>query len=75
MAQTILIELELPKDWQQFRMPVALRERLQDLLDKQDQPRKLSARERREAEALTQLVDMLALLKVRAELARKARAS
>jgi hypothetical protein len=75
MSQSIYIELVLPKDWQQFRLPPALRDRLQDLLDQQDQTGKLSARERREAKALTQLVDMLALMKVRAELASKSCAS
>jgi len=50
-------------------MPQALHARLQDLLDQQDRTGKLSAKERREAKALTELVDMLTLLKLRHRLA------
>lgn len=71
MAQSVLIEVELPRDWQKFRMPPALHERLQELLDRQDQLGKLSRRERREAAALTGLVDWLSLMRLRAELALK----
>lgn len=66
---SVRVELDLPGDWQRFRLPPALQQRLQDLLDRQDRAGRLSARERREAAALTELVDMLSLLKVRAELA------
>jgi hypothetical protein len=65
MAERVSIELELPKDWRQFRLPPALHSRLQELLDRQDQEGKLTRRERGEAEALTQLVDMLSLMKAR----------
>jgi hypothetical protein len=58
-------EMELPKDWRKFRLPPALRQRLQELLDRQDREGKLSPRERREAKALTELVDMLSLWKAR----------
>jgi hypothetical protein len=73
MAQSILVQLELPKDWRQFRMPPALHDRLQDLLDKQDREGKLPARERREATALTELADLLSLMKLRAKLVQKSR--
>jgi hypothetical protein len=69
MAQSVLVELDLPKDWRKFRLPRALHERLQELLDRQDETGKLSRKERREAAALTELVDMLSLMRVRAELA------
>lgn len=69
MAQSVLVELELPKDWRKFRMPRALRERLQELLDQQDSAGKLSRKERREANALTELVDLLSLIRLRAKLA------
>jgi hypothetical protein len=49
MAQSVLIELELPKDWRRFRLPAALHERVQELLDRQDRTGKLSPKERREA--------------------------
>jgi hypothetical protein len=73
MAQHVSVELELPKDWQQFRLPPALGDRLQELLDRQDQTGKLTRRERNEAKALTELVDMLSLLKARAALSAKQR--
>jgi hypothetical protein len=70
---TVLVELDLPKDWRHFRLPPALQDRLQELLDRQDQGGKLSPREKREATALTELVDLLSLMRLRAELAAKKR--
>ena len=64
---SVTLQLELPEDWEQFRLPSALDSRLQFLLDRQDKDGSLTDTERREAEALTDLVDMLALLKLRAE--------
>ena len=63
----ILVELEVPADWAKFRLPPALHSRLQELLDRQDCEGKLSTAERKEAQALTELVDMLTLMKLRAE--------
>jgi hypothetical protein len=71
MGRSVLIKLDLPSDWRNFRLPPALHDRLQDLLDLQDSTGKLSPRERREAKALTQLVDLLSLMRLRAELAAK----
>ena len=39
---TVLVELELPKDWRKFRLPRALHDRLRELLDRQDRDGKLS---------------------------------
>jgi len=64
---SVTLQLELPEDWEQFRLPSALEGRLHYLLDRQDREGSLSDAERREAEALTDLVDMLALLRLRAE--------
>jgi hypothetical protein len=75
MAQAVLVELELPKDWRKFRLPPALHDRLQELLDLQDREGKLSPREWCEAAALTELVDLLALMRLRAEVATKHRQS
>lgn len=75
MRRSVLVELDLPKDWRKFRLPAALHQRLQELLDRQDLEGQLSPRERREATALTELVDMLSLMRLRAELAAKRRAS
>jgi hypothetical protein len=66
MAHSFLVEMVLPDDWKTFRLPPALDDRLQELLDRQDRDGKLSPRERREAAALTELVDMLSLMKARA---------
>ncbi|MFO0224919.1 MAG: hypothetical protein ACK56E_16500 [Planctomyces sp.] len=68
---TVTVELELPEDWQALQVPEALHERLQDLLDRQDEQGSLSSQERREAEALVQLVDMLSLMRLRAEAVQK----
>jgi hypothetical protein len=70
---TVLVELDLPKDWRRFKLPPALHSRLHELLDRQDRNGKLSAKERREAAALTELVDVLSLMRLRARLASKKR--
>ena len=69
MTQSVLVRLELPSDWKRFRLPRALHERLQELLDRQDLKGGLSPRERREARALAELVDILTQIRVRAKLA------
>ena len=70
---TVTVELELPEDWQALQLPEALHERLQDLLDRQDEQGSLSSQERREAQALVQLVDTLALMRLRADAVQNAR--
>jgi hypothetical protein len=69
----VLLELDLPRDWSQFRMPPALNARLQELLDRQDESGKLSKAERHEAQALCELAEMLSLMKLRAERASRKR--
>ncbi len=64
---SVKLELDLPEDWAEFNMPPALDARLTTLLDRQDESGELAELERKEAEALCKLVDMLALLKLRAE--------
>lgn len=64
---SVTVELELPQDWKRFQMPAALKTRLSLLLDEQDKTGKLSTAERAEAQALTELVDLLLLMKLRAE--------
>ena len=73
MQQSVLVELELPKDWKAFRLPPALEDRLHELLDRQNREGKLAPRARREAKALAELVDMLSLMKARAALTAKRR--
>jgi hypothetical protein len=67
---SITIEVDLPEDWANFSLPPALDARLTALLDQQDRTGGLIDVEQREAEALCKLVDMLTLLKLRAERAR-----
>jgi hypothetical protein len=64
---SVTIEVELPDDWAQFSLPPALDARLTTLLDEQDRAGVLEESQRREAEALCKLVDMLAVLRLRAE--------
>jgi hypothetical protein len=66
MSQSITIELEMPDSLQKFRLPKGVNHRLQELLDKQSRKGKLSASERREAEGLVDLAEMLTLLRLRA---------
>lgn len=66
MSRSVLVELQLPGDLGRLTMPPALHARLHELLDRQDQDGKLSARERREARALADLADLLTLMKLRA---------
>lgn len=49
-----------------FELPVALQQRLQTLLDMQDQGRTLTVAERQEAEGLVEMSEFLSLLKLKA---------
>jgi ABC-type transporter Mla MlaB component len=59
----LMIESELA----QFELPPAVQQRLQTLLDRQDQGIDLTSSEREEAEGLVELAEFLALLKVRSQ--------
>jgi hypothetical protein len=65
-AQTVEFALELPSDLARLQLPESVDRRLQSLLDKQDRGEPLSDEERQEAEGLTDLVDLLSLLRLRA---------
>ncbi len=67
MSRTIAIELELPDDLAEFRLPAGVDARLQDLLDRQDSGIRLSTAERKEAEGLVEMAEFLSLLRLRAE--------
>jgi hypothetical protein len=67
MPRSVVIEVEVPADLRCYRFPKALDRRLQDLLDKQDRAGKLTRAERREAEGLVQVAEMLSLLKLKVE--------
>ena len=64
---TLTIDIDLPAELAQFRLPEAVAARLQALLDRQDSGQPLSASERDEAEGLVNLADFLTLLRLRAE--------
>ncbi len=64
---TLTIEVELPGDLAQFKLPEAVAARLQALLDRQDAGQSLTTLERKEAEGLVNLAEFLTLLRLRAE--------
>ena len=67
MPQSIQLEVEVPGDLARFRLPEGVQHRLQELLDKQDAGPALSPDEKREAEGLVDLADLLSLLRLRSD--------
>ena len=67
MSQHVLIQLEMPADLIRFKLPKGVDKRLQSLLDRQDQGKKLTSAERLETEGLVNLAELLSLLRLRAE--------
>ncbi|MBI2929997.1 MAG: hypothetical protein HYY24_30435 [Verrucomicrobia bacterium] len=67
MPQTIRFEVEMPDDLARLRLPKGVERRLHELLDKQDSARPLTDAERREAEGLADLNDLLSLLRLRSK--------
>lgn len=67
MSQSVLVEIEMPTELAQFRLPTGVNDRLQVLLDRQDQGQPLTNNERAEAEGLVNLAESLSLLRLRAE--------
>lgn len=67
MHRHVHFELELPEDLERLRLPTAVDQRLQELLDRQDRGDTLSSDERSEAEGLVNLADLLSLLRLRSE--------
>jgi len=66
MSQHVRIEVELPTELEKFRLPSGVQQRLQALLDRQDQGHTLTPAERQEAEGLVELAELLSLLQLRA---------
>jgi hypothetical protein len=62
---TCTIKLDLPRDLNRFRLPKGVDARLTELLDRQDAGETLSPTERKEAEGLASLAELLSLLKLR----------
>lgn len=66
MSQMVAIQLEVPDDLARFRLPPAVDTRLQVLLDRQDSGERLTTAERKEAQGLVNLAELLSLLRLRA---------
>jgi len=67
LAMTLTLDVNLPADLERFRLPRAVNDRLQTLLDRQDCGEALTPEEREEAEGLVSLAELLTLLRMRAE--------
>lgn len=62
-----LVEIGMPAEPDEFRLPKGVNERLQDLLDRQDQGDGLTPAEQMEAEGLVNLAELLSLLRLRVQ--------
>jgi len=67
MPPSVLIELKIPTDLAQFRLPAGVQQHLQDLLERQDQGTALTPAEQQEAEGLVNLAELLSLLRLRGQ--------
>jgi len=66
MSQSLLLDIEMPEDLERLHLPPGVDERLTALLDRQDRGEELTPQERREAEGLVDLAELLSLLRLRA---------
>jgi hypothetical protein len=66
MASKMSISLPVAAEISRFKLPLGVRKRLEELLDRQDAGHPLTAAERREAEGLVELAEFLTLLRLRA---------
>ena len=64
---SLQMEIDLPADLDRLRLPEGVEARLHTLLDRQDRGQTLTEAERKEAEGLVNLAELLALLRSRAE--------
>lgn len=67
MSQHVLVEIEMPANLDEFKLPPGVDGRLQNLLDRQDRGETLTGGERKEAEGLVDLAEFLSLLKLRTQ--------
>ena len=65
MSERLLINY--PDDLPRLRLPTGVRDRLNELLDRQDRGLSLTPAEQAEAEGLVDVAETLTLLKLRAE--------
>lgn|GEM_PF-1024542 len=68
MKSTVQLTVPMPAKLAELRFPKALDQRLHFLLDEQNRKGKLTASEKREAEALTRVATTLSILKLGAQL-------
>ena len=61
---SITMEIEMPAGWEDFRLPEGVNNRLQTLLDRQDNGQTLTSAERKEAEGLVELAEWLSLFRL-----------
>ena len=61
------MQLVIESDLAQFELPLAVQNRLQTLLDRQDQGEELTSSEHDEAAGLVELAEFLSLLKLRSK--------
>jgi hypothetical protein len=61
----VVVEIEMPADLEEFRLPEGVQRRLQYLLDRQDEGKELTTAERQEAEGFVSLAEWLSLVKLR----------
>jgi hypothetical protein len=66
VSQPMLIEVELPETLEGLRLPTGVNDRLQSLLARQDRGEALIPEERKEAEGLVDLAELLSLLRLHA---------
>ena len=66
MSHSVTFEIDVPDTLENLRLPAGVDERLQSLLDRLNETGDLSAEERREAEGLADLAELLSLLRLRA---------
>ena len=59
--------IEIPIELTYFQLPEAVQDRLQLLLDRQDEGEALTLLERQEAEGLVELAEFLSLLRLRSQ--------
>lgn len=67
MTANLNFNFDLPDDLNRFKLPAAVDARLQSLLDRQDGGQPLTDQERKEAEGLVSIAEVLTLLRLRAE--------
>jgi len=71
MSESTIIEIEIPSSVKNFKLPKGVDKRLQDLLDRQDRGENLTRFEKKEAEGLVDLSEMLSLLRLRSQRAKR----